>query len=225
MGKYSNEEIIKGIMERRSKILQFLYSDYLPMIRKYITKSISNDTEAEDLFQDTIIIIYEKIANRKLKLTSSFKTYFFAICRYLWLQRSPNLKKTLLKDHQDESWINMMSQEEYAEFEEEKLFQEHFLKLDKDCQKILLSYFEKKSYKEIAEDLNFKSSYIKKLKFNCKEKLYQSIINDPKYMELVNMNKDIKLNDNDKGNKSANSSKNQKNLNKNSNNENKKGNK
>ena len=192
MGKYTNEEIVRGIKERRSKVFQFLYDVYFPMINSYILRNNGNEIEAEDIFQDAIIIIYEKIKFGKLKLTSSFKTYFYAICKYLWLQRLPILRRTELRDESDDSWNAILGYEEYEDFEEEKLFQSHFNQLDKDCQKILLSFFEKKPYKEIADDLNFKPNYIKKLKFICKEKLFQNIINDPVFMELMNVKKDMR---------------------------------
>jgi len=193
MGKYTNEEIVRGIKERRSKVFIFLYEVYYPMIKSYILKNNGNELEAEDIFQDAIIIIYEKIKSEKLKLTSSFKTYFYAVCKYLWLQRLPILKRTDLRDDREDSWDAVLGHEEYEDYEEEKLFQYHFKKLDKDCQKILLSFFEKKPYKVIAADLNFKPNYIKKLKFICKEKLYQNIVNDPIFIELMNMKRDKNL--------------------------------
>lgn len=217
MGKYSNEEILKGITERRSKVLLFIYSEYLPMIRNFITRQNGNEIEAEDLFQDTIIIIYEKIKSRNLKLSSSFKTYFYAISKYLWFQRRQGLNRLVFHDQQEELWDVIMGYEEYKEFEEEKLFQEHFINLDKDCQKVLQSYFDKKPYKEIADDLNFKSSYIKKLKFNCKEKLFQSIVNDPRYKELIDTKNSTTVDNRRKNNSTSRKVQNPKKKNKNSN--------
>ena len=118
-------------------------------------------------------------------VTSSFKTYFFAICRHLWFQRLSVLQKTDFLDRNDESWGDLMEKDEYLDFEEEKLYQKHFKNLDKDCQKVLEGYFDKKPFRDIADDLQFRPSYIKKLKFNCKEKLIRNITNDPVYFELM----------------------------------------
>lgn len=194
MVKYTNAEIIKGILERRSQVFLFLYKEYYPMVKKFILKNNGNEIDAQDLFQDTIIIIFTKIDSRELKLTSSFKTYFFAIGKYLWYQRLELLRKTSFRDNQDEIWNRPMEYNEYLDYEEEKLYQSHFKKLDKDCQKILEGYFDKKPFKEIADELKYRPSYIKKLKFNCKEKLYESIINDPVYMELMEIKRDDGLN-------------------------------
>jgi len=194
MGKYTNAEIIKGILERRNQVFIFLYKEYLPMIKNLIIKNKGSESEAQDLFQDTIIIVFSKINSGNLKLSSSFKTYFYAIAKYLWYQRLELLKKISLRDDDDGIWDRPIEHDEYLDFEEEKLYQTHFKNLDENCQKILQGYFEKKSFKEIANDLQFTPNYIKKLKFNCKEKLYRSIINDPVYMELMEIKKEIGLN-------------------------------
>jgi RNA polymerase sigma factor (sigma-70 family) len=185
MGNYTNKEIIKGILERRSKVYLFLYNEYLPMIKNFILKNNGDETDAKDLFQDTLIIIFKKINSGDLKLTSSFKTYFYAICKYLWFQRLEVMQKTDILDRQDDSWNEVMEFTEYVDYEEEKLYQKHFKMLDDDCQKILEGFFDKRPFKVIANDLHFRPSYIKKLKFNCKEKLIRSIMNDPIYYELM----------------------------------------
>jgi RNA polymerase sigma factor (sigma-70 family) len=194
MGTFSKEEIIKGIRERRSNVLEFLYLEYYPMIKSLILNNNGTETEAQDIFQDTVIIIYEKTKSRKLTITSSFKTYFYAICKKLWLQRLPNLRRTIPTNHTDEQWSNILGWEEFLESEEEKLFYHHFRQLDKECQKILLNFFNKKRYKDQAKAMKFKPAYVKKLKFKCKEKLYKSIVNDPIYKELMESKKEMDRN-------------------------------
>lgn len=193
---YSNEEIVKGIYERRSKVLLFLYDEYFKLIKRFILRNHGTEEEAEDVFQDTILIVYEKIKSDKLKLSSSFMTYFYAICRNLWLQRLQVLQRTQSEDQFADSWNEIPSPEEYMDYEEEKLFQYHFSKLDKDCQHVLTSYFERKPFRDIANELRFSPSYIKKLKYKCKEKLYMRIVNDPVYKELMTARLNLQLNQN-----------------------------
>lgn len=194
--EYSNKEIIQGINEGRSEVLQFLYGEYFQMIKAFIMNNNGTEVEAEDVFQDTVIIMFEKIKSGKLKLSSSFKTYFYGICKNLWKQRLLVLQRINTKEQTEESWNTILGYEEYQEFEEEKLFQYHFNKLDKECQKVLSSFFDKTPYRKIARDLKLSPNYIKKLKFNCKEKLYRSIIKDPIYHELMELRIRNQLNNN-----------------------------
>ena len=72
------------------------------------------------------------------------------------------------------------------ESEKYKLFQQHFLQLGEDCQKILRLFLAKVPLREIAEVMGFKSEkYAKTRKFMCKEKLKNQILNDPKYNKLI----------------------------------------
>ncbi|MFA4864355.1 MAG: hypothetical protein WC605_11375, partial [Bacteroidales bacterium] len=72
------------------------------------------------------------------------------------------------------------------EHEKYRLFQQHFLKLSEDCQKILQLFLGKTSLKEIAEIMGFKTEkYAKTRKFMCKEKLKNSIINDPNFKKYL----------------------------------------
>jgi RNA polymerase sigma factor (sigma-70 family) len=225
MGKYTDEEIIRGIIERRDEVFLFIYAEYLPMVKKFVLQNKGCETDAEDLYQDAIIIVYKKINSNKLKLTSSFKTYFYAICKHLWYQRLEIMQKISLRDYRNDTWNTALEYNEYFDYEEEKLYQEHFQKLDKDCQKILENFFDKRPFKEIARALNYSPSYIKKLKFNCKEKLYNSIINDPVYMELMDIKKESEIKIIRNRNKSLQVNKSPKSSERNKNNENKKRNK
>ena len=203
MGKYSNEEIIRLLVEDRNQFYTFSYHEYLPMIQNFILKNSGNETDAKDLFHDTIVIIFNKINAKELKLTSSFKTYFFAISKNLWHQRLKILSKTDSIDDRLNLNNTVIEQEEYLDFEEEKLYQAHFKKLDKECQKILAGFFDKKSFRDIADDLKYKPSYIKKLKFKCKEKLIQGITNDPVFKELIRVRRKDRFHLNGENNESS----------------------
>ena len=65
-----------------------------------------------------------------------------------------------------------------------KLFQKHFKRLEKDCQKLLLLFLKKVPLKDIAEELGIGSQqYIKRKKYKCKEQLVRYIKSDPNYKE------------------------------------------
>jgi hypothetical protein len=67
------------------------------------------------------------------------------------------------------------------EVEKYRLYQQHFLTLNDDCQKVLLLFMKKLSLKEIAVEMGYKTEkYAKTRKYLCKEELKKRIINDPK---------------------------------------------
>jgi RNA polymerase sigma factor (sigma-70 family) len=183
MTHHTDEEILKGLRKRDREVIRYVYKEYYPTIKFLIISNSGSETDAEDVFQDAMVIIYRKIFENRLILTSSFKTFLYSICRNLWLQRLDRkvfnyefLENENLTDMQDSIVL------EFTENENEKyrLFQQHFLKLSEDCKKILRLFMNKVPLREIAEIMGFKTEkYAKTRKFMCKEKLKNSIINDP----------------------------------------------
>jgi DNA-directed RNA polymerase specialized sigma24 family protein len=109
----------------------------------------------------------------------------YSVCRNLWLQKLD--KKTFstdILDLADDSEFQDSIHFEFTDTESEKIkiFQEHFLELSEDCQKVLKLFMAKTSLKEIAEEMGFGSEkYAKTRKFMCKEKLKEKILNDPRF--------------------------------------------
>ena len=84
--------------------------------------------------------------------------------------------------------LQEISFNEPPEEEQEKyrLFQQHFFRLSEDCQKVLKLFMSKTSLKEIADIMGFKTEkYAKTRKFMCKEKLKNSIVNDPSFKKYL----------------------------------------
>jgi len=186
---YTDEAIIDGLKKRDSGIISYVYKEYYPTIKFLITTNSGTETDAEDVFQDALMVLFKKIAREDLFLTSSFKTFLYSICRNLWLQRLDRrvfrnefLEMEDLSELQD----NLYLEQPEEEHEKYRLFQQHFLKLSEDCQKILQLFLGKTSLKEIAEIMGFKTEkYAKTRKFMCKEKLKNSIINDPNFKKYL----------------------------------------
>jgi len=186
---YTDDAIIDGLKRRDNGIIRYIYKEYYPTIKFLITTNSGTDTDAEDVFQDALVVLYRKVARETLVLTSSFKTFLYSICRNLWLQRlDRRVFSNEFLEMEDLSELQDNHNHEQPEEEHEKyrLFQQHFLKLSQDCQKVLRLFLGKASLKEIADIMGFKTEkYAKTRKFMCKEKLKNSIINDPYFKKYL----------------------------------------
>ena len=186
---YTDEAIIGGLKKRDSQIIRYVYKEYYPTIKFLITTNSGTETDAEDVFQDALVVLYRKIARENLVLTSSFKTFLYSICRNLWLQRlDRRVFRNEFLEMEDLGELQEIAYNEQPEDDQEKyrLFQQHFFKLSEDCQKVLKLFMSKTSLKEIAEIMGFKTEkYAKTRKFMCKEKLKNSVINDPNFKKYL----------------------------------------
>jgi len=194
---YTDEAIIIGLKAQDMLIIKYIYKQFYEQIRFLIRSNSGTEMDAEDIFQDALVIMYQKISTENLKLTSSFKTYLHSICKHVWLQRL-NKRKFNYENKQvvdlDEFQDNNTIEEQIEEYEKFKLFQQHFLRLNKDDQKVLNLFMNKISLKEIAQIMGYKSDkYAKVRKYICKEKLKNSILNDPHYQEIYRNERSIPL--------------------------------
>jgi RNA polymerase sigma factor (sigma-70 family) len=186
--EYTVEAILNGIKERETQVLDFIYNNYYHQIRIFITQNQGSKEDAKDIYQDAMLVIYQKLQQNNLKLTCSFNTYLYSVSRLLWLKQLERRKlwKQFTEDAEnyvnlDESIVSLFELNERY-----KLYQTHFKRLSFSCQKVLELFLARIPLKEIARILGFKSeSYAKKRKHQCKEKLVNSIKNDPEYQELT----------------------------------------
>jgi len=176
----SDDELIAGIRNHDNDVLRYIYKKYFEIIRNFIRKNNGNEEDAQDIFQEAIIILYKKIKDDQLVLTCSFGTFMFSICKLLWLKqlekrriRGEDFPENDMSEFVSIIGSNIESNDEY------KLYQYHFSRLNKDCQRVLRLFLEKVPLKEIAEIMGYKTEqYAKKRKFECKEKLIENIKND-----------------------------------------------
>jgi RNA polymerase sigma factor (sigma-70 family) len=188
--RLSDVEIITGLRKRDNRVLQYIYKNSFTPVRQLIISNAGSENDAEDIFQEALIIIFKKIKEEQdFELTAAFTTYIYSISRLLWLKHLRSIKKIeidpLNRDH-----------EERIEFEEPSpvqdmdlrhaIYQRTLMKIPEDCQKILRLTGQDISSKEIAKQLGFRSeNYVRKRRHFCKEYLINQIKEDPDYQSMM----------------------------------------
>jgi RNA polymerase sigma factor (sigma-70 family) len=183
----SNSDLIKGIRNHDSSILEHVYYTYYPIIEGYITHNQGSRDQARDIFQDAMIIVYKRIKSNELELTCKFGTYLYAICKNIWmqerkkyLQRTQKLREQPLEVNDPGPADDPLLQNHLTD-----LFNKHFDALSKDCQKILSMYFNNFSVEDIRAAMNYKDlHHTADRKYRCKKSLINRIVNDPLFKRL-----------------------------------------
>jgi RNA polymerase sigma factor (sigma-70 family) len=183
--KITDEKIIEGIRLQDDVILNWLYDNYLPVVRNHVMKNSGSAEDVSDVFQDCIIVLYNQITDGKLNLTTDLKGYFFGIVRNVWnAQLRKNQKNTELDiDIPDED-----DPEETGDPLLERVVSRAFQKLKPDQQVILTLFSEGHTYEEIALKMNLKNEeYARRKKYLCKEALLDIVKEDPEYQEYLRL--------------------------------------
>src|ERR1044072_9439790 len=79
----TDQEIIESIRKGdREKALRVLYKEF-PKIRQLILKSGCNDVVAREVFNDSLMLLIEKVQQPSFELTSKLTTYLYGINRFM----------------------------------------------------------------------------------------------------------------------------------------------
>ncbi len=188
MINYSNEELLNGILRNDNVILQHIYKNFYYKVNLYIKKNSGNDEDANDVFQEAVIVVYRKLKANDLIINCAFETYLYSVCKFLWykqLARVKSEKEMMVESVMFESEFDHDFSELVEKNERFKLYQKHFQLLGSDCQKLLQLFFDKVPLKQIAQIMGFSGEkYVKKRKFKCKEYLVTSIKQDVSFKKI-----------------------------------------
>jgi RNA polymerase sigma factor (sigma-70 family) len=90
-----------------------LYAGCFPSIANYIRKNNGQKQDAEDIFQEAILVLLKRLEQPDSALTSSIKTYLYAISKNLWLKRLRDNRFVCTDEGVD--WDRLTSQPEETE--------------------------------------------------------------------------------------------------------------
>jgi RNA polymerase sigma factor (sigma-70 family) len=187
---FSDTAVIEGLKEKKADCIRYLYREFFPLAKSFVTKNSGSFQDAEDVFQDGLVVLFQKSCEGELNLKCSLKTYFYSICRNIWLQRLDRKWRLLYQDNMvnetASSYETEISDMDEERLERTRLYQMHFLSLPEDCQKIILLFLKKTPFKEIASMLGFRDDQaVKTRKYLCKNMLRKRILKDPKCKNLI----------------------------------------
>ncbi|MCX6305842.1 MAG: RNA polymerase sigma factor [Bacteroidetes bacterium] len=191
MRHYKDEELIEGLRKRKSRCIDYLYQEYFPVLRNHLIHNSGNQQDVEDLFQEALIVLYNRVTVRPFVLNCSLKTYFISIGKNLWLQRLDYKYRLLYQAdyevHEPKEYYTIEDQNlEWETLEKQRLFYKNLMQLPTDCNRLLQLYCLKISFREIARLMNYKDEvYVKTRKYYCKNLLRKKIMNDPEYQQFI----------------------------------------
>src|SRR5918995_3509396 len=96
----NEKEIFERIQKGDEKALEFLYKKYYRMMTKMVITNSGTEEEARDIYQDALIVFWQKATSGKLVMTSKISTYIYSICQNLW-RKELDRKKRLSNEERD----------------------------------------------------------------------------------------------------------------------------
>jgi DNA-directed RNA polymerase specialized sigma24 family protein len=158
--------------QQREKNFEHLYEEIFPVVADIVGKQGGSFHDAKDIFQDALIIFYEKNVSGELNVRLSDEAYIVGIAKHLWNKKFKSKHRLLSLDSLEKEII---LPRDYIEIETMKT--NRLLRLlevaGKKCIELLRSiYYDKLSMDEVSQVHGFSNAHSASVqKYKCIEKI------------------------------------------------------
>ncbi|MEM6523123.1 MAG: sigma-70 family RNA polymerase sigma factor [Bacteroidota bacterium] len=163
--------LFEGLKAGKEEFVVKLYDLYRSEFIHWCMNNYSTDQAgAADLFQDTVIILYQNIRNHVLQeLNSSLKTYLFSIGKNLALKKLRKETRMVVNEKVLELNATHINYDVFEESDKKRVVAKLMDDLGEPCRSILnLFYFHRFTMDAIAERLGYKNeNVVKSQKLRC----------------------------------------------------------
>ncbi len=151
-----------------------LYRDYFSLVNRFVINNSGQTEDAEDLFQDTMVVLIEKLRQDNFELTASLKTYIMAIAKNLWLKKLRSPKKIVefseLLEQQYFEEINLAIEAEKSYWDR---LQNYLHQITDHCKGLIHDmFFQQKKIEQIQKEYGYSSKQnAQNQKYKCVEQI------------------------------------------------------
>lgn len=176
---YKEQELLNRLAVGEREAVEEIYKQYHHVIVKWIRKHNGDENDGADIYQEAIVILYQKSKNEEFRLTCRVGTYLFAIARNLWYKKLQNSKSgvVLVPDNEQAENTERDYQDDINAHHERELHYEQLdnalQQLGEPCSSLLKAFYHKnKSMQDIAAEFGYTNpDNAKTQKYKCLTRL------------------------------------------------------
>jgi RNA polymerase sigma factor (sigma-70 family) len=173
---FSDIELINGLRSGNNELISVLYKKYFNVVLKFIVNNSGSQEAAQDIYQETIIVLYENVQKSEFELNCQLQTYIYSVAKRLWLKHLKKNNKTfLLKEEEEDELVDVRDEiDDYLnkEIEFEKM-NRALTELGEPCTTLIKDFYvQRLSMDEIAEKFGYTNAdNAKNQKYKCLQRL------------------------------------------------------
>jgi RNA polymerase sigma factor (sigma-70 family) len=167
----NEQQLLEGLALNDRRAIETIYKQHYNMVQSLIQSNSGSPDDARDIFQESMIVLYEKVMSGTFELHCQLKTYLYSVSRRLWLKRLSQLQKL---SSEVEDLKETVPVEEELELHEQrnldfKIMEKSMKNLGEPCKSLLEAYYlHKKSMVEIADRFGYTNAdNAKNQKYKC----------------------------------------------------------
>ncbi|MEM6342244.1 MAG: sigma-70 family RNA polymerase sigma factor [Bacteroidota bacterium] len=177
------QNTLKRIKQGDTRALHEVYLEHQSSFIEWAEASFRiNKEDAQDIWQEVIIVFYENIMEGKItELKSQLRTYLFGIGRFMMLRKFEQQKRMTDYPEQelsDSQWVEEAVADHEIELNDrQQMLYGQLQKLGENCQKLLtLFYYRRFSTESIMNEMGYKSAEVaKSQKARCMRSLRKNM--------------------------------------------------
>jgi RNA polymerase sigma factor (sigma-70 family) len=188
----SAEELLKllrGKDAERTLALRAIYGDVAlrQKLAAWVRQHGGSNEEAEENFQDTLVIFDRNVRLNKYAGTGEWRAYFFGIARFCWFERSRRKKPAAVELQPAHLEEPAESFEQHFIAEERKtLLRQALETMGGRCKDILTLYKSGLSYEEMAPKVGMSSADMaKKECYRCRQRFREFLLRRPALLKQL----------------------------------------
>ncbi|MBK8299505.1 MAG: sigma-70 family RNA polymerase sigma factor [Chitinophagaceae bacterium] len=163
--------LLEGLANNDKKAVETIYKDNFNMVQSLIINNNGSSDDAKDIFQETIIVLYEKVRSGTFELHCQIKTFVYSVSRRLWLKR---LQQQNRYSSPGDSMENVVAVDEDIEAHEQRntefeMMEKAISNLGEPCKSLLEAYYlQKQNMQVIAANFGYTNAdNAKNQKYKC----------------------------------------------------------
>lgn len=167
----SEQLLLKGLARNETKAVETIYRENYNMVQALVINNNGSADDAKDVFQEAMIVLYEKVRSGNFELNCQIKTYVYSVCRRLWLKKLQHLSRYTGEIVNIDETVPV--EEDIGEHEkrnsEFEMMEKAIGSLGEPCKSLLEAfYLQKRNMQEIASSFGYTNAdNAKTQKYKC----------------------------------------------------------
>jgi RNA polymerase sigma factor (sigma-70 family) len=163
--------LLEGLELNDRQAIETIYSRHYSMVQSLVINNNGSADDAKDIFQEAMIVLYEKSRSGTFELHCQLKTYIYSVCRRLWLKRLQQQQKYLPEMNGLEDTVPVEDDLDRHDQQNRdfQLMEKALSSLGEPCKSLLEAfYLQKKNMSDIASGFGYTNSdNAKNQKYKC----------------------------------------------------------
>jgi RNA polymerase sigma factor (sigma-70 family) len=163
--------LLEGIAAEDKISIEQLYKQHYNMVQSMVVANGGSKDDAADLFQETIIVLYEKVKKGDFELSCLLKTFIYSVSRRLWLKKLQQQQRYTSQPDGLEEIVPVEDEiEQHMKLQNDFTIMETAMsKIGEPCKSLLDAYYmQKKHMNTIATEFGYTNAdNAKTQKYKC----------------------------------------------------------